>query len=759
MQASSLPFIKLTQSSNEIETTKTWNNNETPTILTIVPTNDLATSTLYKIEIDSSKVRSKDNLLMNDFTNYEFTTFKFKGKGTNAIPIQIDSGFTPTGLISSSTEPIIFEIPFEHEDESDIVISGGTVNYNIGGSSSSMPGTFKYLSPNKIKFTPNTYWPFSSSFTVSMTNIRCCSKNNHYINIPRIRLSTGARTKLNPDNPDNNQDNPYLVYELNQLNDIRNHLGDHYKLMNNIELPNTWEPIGTIDNQFTGSLDGNYLTLSNLARNNREYVSLFGYGCGEIRNLNITVNSMYDIQYFGGIAYSWARPGLIYNCKIQGISNSNIRAKKGIGGIVASSSANIKYCENSGSMEFNINSNEISYIGGIIGIQNGIAEITDNKISSISMSSANDNTDKGCLIGSYTIIPETLSLTSNECNAHLAAHNKLGQNSFIRNLIKPLVSSPVNGSTVNIIKNYTPSQSIDKIYVNFTKQMNNASCKLMQIIENEPDVEIGADKAWTSEENIMYRIQPIFNNMSSSNIYKLIIEETSKDLFDVAINKTTVNVKVYDKPYILNNSQIDIIKDTQNIPSTIENLTINFSKKMNTISYTFKNEEGTDLTSSTSYTWKNSNTSCEFSLPNTLDINKTYTLTINAEDTDSLSINETPITVKVYEKPYITSPTTLTIYKIDQGDGTFTLSDNIVIEFNKKMSSVYFNLVNSSLLPVAVASYDWENPETKTKYIINLQNSIEIGVYTLTINNTSIDSDNKPLTETNITITVANGSP
>ena len=86
----------------------------------------------------------------------------------------------------------------------------------------------------------------------------------------------------------------------------------------------TWEPLGTKTAPFTGTFDGNSFEITGLraqlsVSSERDYVGLFGYNSGTIKNLglsNVSVTSTYnDTCYVGGlVAYN---QGTITNCYIS----------------------------------------------------------------------------------------------------------------------------------------------------------------------------------------------------------------------------------------------------------------------------------------------------------------------------------------------------------------------------------------------------------------------------------------------------------
>lgn len=86
--------------------------------------------------------------------------------------------------------------------------------------------------------------------------------------------------------------NPYIIQTPAELQSIQNNLGAYYRLANDIDLSGvTWTPIGSMSAPFTGQLDGNGKTLSNLNLNSQTAnTGLFGaIGTGAtIKNIIIT---------------------------------------------------------------------------------------------------------------------------------------------------------------------------------------------------------------------------------------------------------------------------------------------------------------------------------------------------------------------------------------------------------------------------------------------------------------------------------------
>ena len=78
---------------------------------------------------------------------------------------------------------------------------------------------------------------------------------------------------------DGTEDNPYLIYNEDDLNQIRFNPDAYYLLKNDITLTEDWNPIGTIDNPFRGGFDGENHKIKglNINQNSEDAVGFFGY--------------------------------------------------------------------------------------------------------------------------------------------------------------------------------------------------------------------------------------------------------------------------------------------------------------------------------------------------------------------------------------------------------------------------------------------------------------------------------------------------
>ena len=138
---------------------------------------------------------------------------------------------------------------------------------------------------------------------------------------------------------DGTAQNPYLISTKAHLDNVRNYLDSHFKMIRDIEFNDAdfesggkfynggqgWMPIGKNGFAFTGTFDGNGYVIKNLhiyACCSSGYVGLFGYNKGTIKNLgvidgSIYVESSFDMIYIGGIA------GFLYCGVIENCHNSN----------------------------------------------------------------------------------------------------------------------------------------------------------------------------------------------------------------------------------------------------------------------------------------------------------------------------------------------------------------------------------------------------------------------------------------------------
>ena len=137
--------------------------------------------------------------------------------------------------------------------------------------------------------------------------------------------------------------NPYEIRNAEDLKKLAENVNSgeayankHFQLTANIDLKNEpWTPIGTENNFFQGTFDGDGHQITNLKIGKREYGGLFGNVWGTtIQNCNVT-GEVNGYNYSGGIVGYANDNTHILNCSFQGNVKGNGQDR---GGIVGSTS-------------------------------------------------------------------------------------------------------------------------------------------------------------------------------------------------------------------------------------------------------------------------------------------------------------------------------------------------------------------------------------------------------------------------------------
>jgi hypothetical protein len=170
----------------------------------------------------------------------------------------------------------------------------------------------------------------------------------------------------------NLDDDPIRICSLTDLNRLRENLSGNYILMKDIDASETqtwgggngWVPIGTtLQNPFTGNLNGQNFTISNLFINNSgSSTGLFGFTNEPAIISNLKLK---DLNVMGG-GYTGALIGAMYafnnNSKVENVHVSgNIKGGAVVGGIAGSSSGTIK------KSSVNATITGADYVGGLVG--------------------------------------------------------------------------------------------------------------------------------------------------------------------------------------------------------------------------------------------------------------------------------------------------------------------------------------------------------------------------------------------------------
>lgn len=278
-----------------------------------------------------------------------------------------------------------------------------------------------------------------------------------------------------------------LVWFANQVNSGNSFKGKTVKLTNDIDLNNEpWTPIGDVNtkNHFSGTFDGNNMTISNLnVKVEDGAAGLFGsvQNCLEIKNLKIK-NAVLESNHYAGAIVGWMQEnGSVNTSKIVGCSVDGVKIKVSpnettngydngdkAGGIVgyAASDMEIIGCSVN-------NASIIGYrdLGGIVGHANSTKEYGNVTISNCVVTNSTIAQD---LTNGYKN-PEPITLgavwgrgtTDGDGNTHtnvkiicMGAVASVGD-AFYSSLEDAIVAIPVSvESTINLMKSVDLQKSV-----------------------------------------------------------------------------------------------------------------------------------------------------------------------------------------------------------------------------------------------------------------------------------------------------------
>jgi len=222
---------------------------------------------------------------------------------------------------------------------------------------------------------------------------------------------------------------PYQITTIDELYEVRNDLSADYILMNDLNFSDVndytgadaaanmtdnttgsgWLPIGTLSDRFTGTLDGNNYTISNLFinRSDIEYVGLFGdANYVELKNiglLDVNITSSYSVDYprtaalVGAVAYE----STIENCYVVGGNVSSNDVTGGLIGIVSDGGDTVTITECYSNVTVYSTGNFIGGLVGSISDASGGSLIVSN---SYSLGNVTGDAHTGGLVGSNDAI-------------------------------------------------------------------------------------------------------------------------------------------------------------------------------------------------------------------------------------------------------------------------------------------------------------------------------------------------------------------
>lgn len=184
--------------------------------------------------------------------------------------------------------------------------------------------------------------------------------------------------------------NPYQISRLDQLQAMQNELDSHYILMDNIDASSTgsgdgFVPVGDDITPFTGSLDGNGFTISNLTINQpaESEVGLFG-----VIGAGATVESVYlESADITGGSQVGILAGINNGDIVQSYSTGEVSGTDDVGGLVGQNTGLIQ-------LSFSSAANSASNnVGGLVGSNTGMI------LSAYTLGNITGTTNVGGLVG------------------------------------------------------------------------------------------------------------------------------------------------------------------------------------------------------------------------------------------------------------------------------------------------------------------------------------------------------------------------
>ena len=232
---------------------------------------------------------------------------------------------------------------------------------------------------------------------------------------------------------------PFLISSAEGLQSINNNLVASYKLIDDIDCSSIsdWKTIGDSKYTFTGTLDGDNYTISNVNIDSEENgIALFANNKGEIRNI---VATNFDIKGKDNVAGIVAiNEGILENVSIE---NSEIIGNDNVGGLIGENRTDVMNCSSNATIEGR------NSVGGLIGLH------TKGNISQVySDADIKGNSNVGGLVGNVTgniNISESYSVGSIDATGNNIGgivgriYKNMGTESYISNVF---TTSSVKGN-------------------------------------------------------------------------------------------------------------------------------------------------------------------------------------------------------------------------------------------------------------------------------------------------------------------------
>lgn len=223
------------------------------------------------------------------------------------------------------------------------------------------------------------------------------------------------------DGGDGTVGNPYQISRLDQLQAMQDEPDAHYLLMGNINASSTasgegFTPVGDNSTPFTGSLDGNGYTISNLSINRmaETNVGLFGVidEGATIENVLLESASISGASQIGVLA------GVNNGDIIRSYSTGSVNGTVDVGGLVGVNNGLIQLSFSTAATTATTNN-----VGGLVGTN------TATILSAYATGNVNGNTNIGGLVGTNTLTGEiTETYAAGAVSGTFSLGGLIGQN-------------------------------------------------------------------------------------------------------------------------------------------------------------------------------------------------------------------------------------------------------------------------------------------------------------------------------------------
>lgn len=359
---------------------------------------------------------------------------------------------------------------------------------------------------NTVLYFPVPVGAYTCTLTVNLGGSSSEFTTPSLKDIMRKKLVSVAYAMSSFDGGSGTQADPYVISSPVQLQDLSEFAASEpyskafYVLSEDLDMNGiAFKPIGSKNNTFLGSFDGQGHTIWNLNVNVSEYAGLFGHVTGTVKNLNLVSAEIQATEGLcAGAVAAFIKSGSIEGCRVDATSTVSA-ADLGAGGIVGVVKGAVV---NSCSSHANVSAKQ--YAGGIAGYLNPSHEgehalvincsyepvYIDGKVDKAKISTSHTTACMGGIAGSASVTEGLsdadakivncyaypLELSSSQAESTLIYHaggilGYAGGNVTVNNCISPVTYSNVlrKGSRLNS-GNYSTLNSaaaiVGRVYTN-----------------------------------------------------------------------------------------------------------------------------------------------------------------------------------------------------------------------------------------------------------------------------------------------------